>query len=382
MTPLAPGKTLGILGGGQLGRLIAEAAKALGYRTAALDAAKDSPALQVVDVPVVGGVDDPEAAKRLAECSDLVTLEWELISPAALEAAARVKPLFPAPSVLAVIADRLTQKKFLDKHGVPQTPYGEAASAADLPYYPVIVKRRSHGYDGKGQARLNSAADAEKAPDIFAAPCVWEKLVHYQREISVILARGRDGGIAVYPIAENLHRGGILHATRAPAAVSPGVARRAVEIARGVAEALDHVGVLAVEMFVLPSERSGEETLLVNEIAPRVHNSGHYTLGACATSQFEQHVRAVCGLPLGSVAMKDTAVMVNLLGDLWANGEPDWSKLGNIRGLTLHLYGKSSARPGRKMGHYVVVGIESAAEWLRADERLASLRRKQGQAFT
>ncbi len=380
MTALPPGKTLGILGGGQLGRLIAEAAKTLGYRTAALDAAKDSPALQVVDVHVVGGVDDPAAARRLAEASDLLTLEWELIAPAVLAEAARLKPLFPAPSVLAVIADRLTQKKFLDARGIPQTPYGEAASAADLPYYPVIVKRRSHGYDGKGQARLNSAADAEKAPDIFAAPCVWEDLVHYQREISVILARGRDGEIAVYPLAENLHRNGILHATRAPAAVSPGVAARAVKIARDVAEALGHVGVLAVEMFVMPSPNSGEEALLVNEIAPRVHNSGHYTLGACATSQFEQHVRAVCGLPLGSVAMKDTAVMVNLLGDLWMNGEPDWSAIAAIRGLKLHLYGKSSARPGRKMGHYVVVGIESAAEWLRADERLAALARRKTKA--
>ena len=376
MTPLPPGKTLGILGGGQLGRFIAEAAKTLGYRTAALDADKGSPALQVVDVPVVGGVDDPAAARRLAEVSDLVTLEWELIAPPVLAETARLKPLFPSPSVLAVVADRLAQKKFLDLHGFPQTAYGEASSAKDIPSYPAIVKRRAHGYDGKGQARLNSAADAEKAPDIFAEPCVWEKFVHFQREISVILARGRGGEIAVYPIAENLHRNGILRATRAPAAVSPDVASRAVKIARDAAEALGHVGVLAVEMFVLPGDETGREALLVNEIAPRVHNSGHYTLGACATSQFEQHVRAVCGLPLGSVAMRDTAVMVNLLGDLWANGEPDWSKLAAVPGLKLHLYGKSSARPGRKMGHYVVVGIESAAEWLRADERLAALLRK------
>jgi 5-(carboxyamino)imidazole ribonucleotide synthase len=371
MTPLPPGKTLGILGGGQLGRFIAEAAKTLGYRTAALDAAKDSPALQVVDVPVVGGVDDPAAARRLAEVSDLLTLEWELIAPAVLAEAARLKPLFPAPDVLAVIADRLTQKKFLDRHGFPQTPYGEAASAKDLPGYPVIVKRRSHGYDGKGQARLNSAADAERAPDLFAAPCVWEKLVHFQKEISVILARGRDGEISVYPVAENLHRRGILHATRSPAAVSAAVEERAVAIARGVAEALGHVGVMAVEMFLLP-----DASLLVNEVAPRVHNSGHYTLGSCATSQFEQHVRAVCGLPLGLVGMRSQAVMVNLLGDLWENGEPDWSRLSAVPGLTLHLYGKSSARPGRKMGHYVVVGPGTAAEWHDADKRLAALARK------
>ncbi len=369
MTPLAPGKTLGILGGGQLGRLIAEAAKSLGYRTAALDAAKDSPALQVVDVPVVGGVDDPEAAKRLAAASDLLTLEWELISPAALNAAASLKPLFPAPAVLAIIADRLTQKNFLKKNGFPQTEYGEAASANDLPYYPVIVKRRRHGYDGKGQARMNSAADAHNT-DIFAASCVWEKLVSFNKEISVILARGRGGEIAVYPVAENLHRNGILHATRAPAEISPDVAARAEKIARSAAEALGHVGVMAVEMFLLPD---GE--LLVNEIAPRVHNSGHYTLGGCATSQFEQHARAVCGLPLGSTAMKGPAVMVNLLGDLWTNGTPDWSALDGVQGLTLLQYGKASARPGRKMAHYTVVGAAAADEWRRADERLAALGR-------
>ena len=370
MTPLAPGKTLGILGGGQLGRLIAEAAKALGYRTAALDAAKDSPALQVVDVPVVGGVDSPESAERLADASDVVTLEWELIAPAALEAAARRKPLYPSPSVLAIIADRLTQKNFLKKHGFPQTDYGEASSAKDLPYYPVIVKRRRHGYDGKGQARLNSAADVEKAAGIFDAPCVWEKLVPFEKEISVILARGRGGEISVFPVAENLHRNGILHATRAPAEISADIAGRAEALARDAGEALGHVGVMAVEMFLLPN---GE--LLVNEIAPRVHNSGHYTLGACATSQFEQHVRAVCGLALGPTKMKEPAVMVNLLGDLWANGTPDWTALDGIPGLTLHQYGKSSARPGRKMAHYTVVGAAAKDEWRRADERLAALAR-------
>ena len=371
MKPLAPGGTLGILGGGQLGRLIAQAAKALGYRTAALDAAKDSPALQVVDIPVVGGVDDPESAKRLAAASDVVTLEWELISPAALEAAAALRPLFPAPSVLAVIADRLVQKKFLAQHGFPQTEHGEAASAEALPYYPVIVKRRSHGYDGKGQARLNSPADAASAAGIFAAPCVWEKLVPFEKEISVILARGRGGEISVFPVAENLHRNGILHATRAPAEIPAAVAARAEALARSIAEALGHVGVMAVEMFLLP-----DGTLLVNEIAPRVHNSGHYTLGGCATSQFEQHVRAVCGLKFGSPAMLGPAVMVNLLGDLWANGTPDWEKLAAVPGLALQLYGKSSARPGRKMGHYVVVGPAAAAEWARADERLAALHAK------
>lgn len=371
MTALKPGQTLGILGGGQLGRLIAEAARGLGWKTAALDAAKDSPALQVVDLPVVGPVDDAASAVKLAKASDVVTLEWELIPAPVLEEVVKLKPLYPGPAVLAVIQDRLTQKDFLKKNGFPQTEYGRAHSAKDLPFYPILVKRRRHGYDGKGQARLSSPADAAKNAAIFDAPCVWEKFVPFEKEVSVILARDRDGAVAVYPVAENLHRGGILHATFAPARVDAAVARRAEELARGVAAALGHVGVMAVEMFLL-----ADGTLLVNEIAPRVHNSGHYTLGACATSQFEQHARAVGGLPLGPVTQKAPAVMVNLLGDLWEKGEPDWKSLEKVPGLTLHLYGKASARPGRKMGHYTVVGDAAPAEWDRADERLAALARR------
>lgn len=369
--PLPRGKTLGILGGGQLGRLVAEAAKGLGYRTAALDADPRSPALQVVDVPVVGPVDDPAAARRLAEASDVVTLEWELIPAPVLDEVARLRPLRPGPPVLAVIRDRLTQKRFLDERGFPQTPYGEAASAADLPAHPVIVKRRTHGYDGKGQARVDSPADAAKAAEVLRAPCVWERVVPFEKEVSVVLSRSAAGETAVFPLAENLHRGGILHATRAPARVPPAAARKAEELARAVGEALGHVGTMAVEMFLL-----ADGTLLVNEVAPRVHNSGHYTLPGCATSQFEQHVRAVCGLPLGPVTQAGPATMVNLLGDVWAAGEPDWALLRGIPGLDLRLYGKASARPGRKMGHYVVVGAAAEDEWLRADERLDALARR------
>lgn len=366
---MEPGKTLGILGGGQLGRLIAEAAKKLGYRTAALDASPSSPALQVVDLPIVGPVDDAEAAGRLAAESDLVTLEWELIPLTLLEAVAKERPLFPAPSVLAVIQDRLVQKRFLSRHGFPQAPYGEAAPGTVFDH-PVIIKRRTHGYDGKGQCVLERAADAPKAAGLLAAPCIWEKKIDFSAEVSVILARGRDGETAVYPLAENRHRGGILLATRAPARVPPGVEAAAIGMARAIAEALGHVGVMAVEMFLLK-----DGTLLINEIAPRVHNSGHYTLGGCATSQFEQHVRAVCGLPLGDARLlAGEAAMINLLGDLWEKGEPRWSVLDEIPGAKLHLYGKSDARPGRKMGHYTVVGAAAAAEFQRADERLRALR--------
>jgi len=367
--PLAPGKTLGILGGGQLGRLIAEAAQKLGYRTAALDPSASSPALQVVDIPIVGAVNDDIAAMKLAQTSDLLTLEWELIPVKVLEAVARARPLFPAPSVLGLIQDRLIQKNFLRKHGFPQTPYGEAATAAGWKY-PVILKRRTHGYDGKGQCRLERESDAPKAAEVLKAPCVWEKRVDFKAEISVILARGRDGATAVYPVAENVHHHGILHATRAPARIPRDASAKAVELASRIAEALGHVGIMTVEMFLLH-----DESLLVNEIAPRVHNSGHYTLGGCATSQFEQHVRAVCGLPLGATDLLDhQAVMVNLLGDLWENGEPKWSRLQAVPGARLHLYGKSDARPGRKMGHYTVAGAAADEEFARADERLKTLR--------
>ncbi len=368
---LAPGRAIGILGGGQLGRMLAEAARALGYRTAALDAAPDAPALQFVDAPIVGSVDDPASARRLAEASDLLTLEWELIPAPVLEEAARLRPLYPAPSVLAVIRDRLDQRRFLERRGFPQTEFGAARDAASLPYYPTIVKRRTHGYDGKGQARFASTEEARKGAAIFDAPCVWEKIVPFEKEISVILARGRGGETAAYPVAENVHRGGILHATRAPAEISAETAEKAVALARRIAEALGHVGVLAVELFLLP-----DGGLLVNEIAPRVHNSGHFTLNACACSQFEQHVRAVAGLPLGPTALTGPAVMVNLLGELWTNGAPDWTLLDGTPGLNLRLYGKSSARPGRKMGHYVVVGGAAAEEWRRADERLDALARR------
>lgn len=365
--PLAPGKTLGILGGGQLGRLIAEAAKGLGYRTAALDASIHSPALQVVDLPIIGPVDDAVAAMKLAQDSDLVTLEWELIPVKVLEEVAKARPTYPESSVLGLIQDRLTQRNFLARHGFPQTAYGEATTAAGWKY-PVILKRRTHGYDGKGQCRLMKESDVPDAADVLKAPCVWEKFVDFKAEISVILARGRDGKVAAFPVAENVHRNGILHTTLAPARISKDVAASAVALATKIAGALGHVGVMAVEMFLLH-----DESLLVNEIAPRVHNSGHYTLGACATSQFEQHVRAVCGLPLGSTSQTAPAVMVNLLGDLWKKHEPRWSVIESIPGATLHLYGKPDARPGRKMGHYVVVGAGAAAELDRADARLAAM---------
>lgn len=334
-----------------------------------MDADADAPALKVVDLPFVAPLNDPSSVNAIAAASDVLTLEWENIPVEVLEAAAKLKPLYPEPPVLGVIQDRLTQRDFLKKHGLPQTEYGQAKAGANYPY-PVIIKRRRLGYDGKGQCVVDSPADLPKAAGVLEAPCIWEKKVSFAKEISVILARTRDGEIRCFPLGENVHRGGVLHTTFAPARVPAEVAKKAERLARSAAQALEHVGVMGVEMFLLPDDR-----LLINEIAPRVHNSGHHTLGACATSQFEQHARAVCGLPLGPVDQPAPAVMVNLLGDLWAGGEPRWETLDGVPGLALHLYGKSSARPGRKMGHYVVVGPAAATELIGADARLNALRR-------
>jgi 5-(carboxyamino)imidazole ribonucleotide synthase len=323
-----------------------------------------------VDHPFVSSLSDPASVKDIAALSDVLTLEWENIPVEVLEAAAASKTLHPKPSVLGTIQDRLTQRDFLKKHGLPQTQYGEAAPGKDDYPFPVIIKRRRLGYDGKGQCVVDTPADLPKAADVLKAPCIWEKKVPFIKEISVILARTADGDMRAFPIAENVHRGGILHTSFSPATIPTAVAGTAERLARSACQALGHVGVMGVEMFLLK-----DDSLLINELAPRVHNSGHYTLGGCVTSQFEQHARAVLGLPLGDVSPKGPAVMVNLLGELWAGGEPRWDALKGVPGLTLHLYGKASARPGRKMGHYTVVGAAAAAELAAADARLAALRR-------
>jgi 5-(carboxyamino)imidazole ribonucleotide synthase len=326
--------------------------------------------LKVVDLPFVAPLADPSSVKDIAAASDVLTLEWENIPVEVLEAAAKLRPLHPKPSVLGVIQDRLTQRDFLKRHGLPQTEYGEAAPGKTGYPFPVIIKRRRLGYDGKGQCVVDSPPDLSKAAEVLKAPCIFEKKVPFVKEVSVILARTADGDMREFPLAENVHRGGILHTSFSPAAVPTAVADAARALARNAAEALGHVGVMGVEMFVLK-----DDSLLINELAPRVHNSGHYTLGGCVTSQFEQHARAVLGLPLGDVSPKGPAVMVNLLGDLWSGGEPRWETLDGIPGLRRHLYGKKDAKPGRKMGHYTVVGAAAAAELAAADARLAALRR-------
>ncbi len=369
-----PGATLGILGGGQLGRMIALEAKRMGYRCGVLDPAEHGPCAQVADFHVRAQVGDAAAARELARRCDAVTLEWELIPLGVLEAVARAAPLFPGASVLENLQDRLAQRRFLEKNGFPQTRFWAVAGREDLSAavrqagLPCVVKRRRHGYDGKGQFWLRVPRDLDGAAEVLEDACVLEAAVPFAREVSAIVVRGQTGELRAYPVAENLHRNGILHATFAPARVPAGTARRAVALASGIAKALGHVGVLAVELFELPGGR-----LLVNEIAPRVHNSGHFTWGACKTSQFEQHARAVLGLPLGDPAPLSPALMVNLLGELWSKGEPRWARLLAQAGVSLHLYGKDRPAPGRKMGHLLALAPSAKDPFALADRLLALL---------
>lgn len=369
---ILPGGTVGVLGGGQLGRMMALAGRRMGYRIVVLDPSASSPTAQVSDDVVVGALTDVEAGRQLARKVDVITLDTEHVPADVLDELEKITPVRPAASVLRTIQDRQTQKQFLDKLGLPQAtwaPCEDVDKALGVVGTPAIVKVRRAGYDGKGQVRIDKAADAKaEFAKLKGEPAVAEALVPFAREISVILARGLRGEIAIYPLAENVHRRHILHTTRAPAPISAAGKQRAEEIGVTVAEALGHVGVIAVEMFELP-----DGTLLVNEIAPRTHNSGHYTYGACATTQFEQHVRAVCGLPLGSPRALTGAVMVNLIGDLWRDGSPPWRAVLERPEARLHLYGKDAPAPGRKMGHVVLLDDDTDRALATAEQMITAL---------
>jgi len=373
--PLPPGSTIGVIGGGQLGRMLALEARRMGYRVGVVDPTPDCPAAQVADFHIVAPLSDVKAVRELASRSDVVTIETEHIAIESMHAAEAVKPVRPSSKVLANIHDRLAQKTFLQTHGFPQPAFAKVDTREDLEAaartvgVPAVLKSRRGGYDGKGQSRVMEPGDLEGAWErINRAPCIYEAFVPFRMEVSVILARGVDGTMQVYPVAENVHRNGILHTTRAPARVPDAVAARAQEIAKGVAEALGHVGVIAVEMFV-----TRDDEVLVNEIAPRTHNSSHFTFGACSTSQFEQHARAVLGLPLGDPSLLTPVVMVNILGDAWKNGEPDWMALLAHPELRLHLYGKKDMKPGRKVGHFLLLDADTDRSLARADGLLAAL---------
>jgi 5-(carboxyamino)imidazole ribonucleotide synthase len=373
--PLGPGSTVGVLGGGQLGRMMAVAARQMGYRIIVLDPSPRCPTAQVSDGVVVGALDDLEAAKHLAHQVDVITLDTEHVPADVLDVLETIVPVRPRARVLRTIQDRLVQKQFLDRIGLPQATWApvdadDVGAALAVVGPAAIFKVRRAGYDGKGQVRVNPGDDAAAAlARLRGEPAVAEEVVPFVREVSVILARGLDGQIQIYPIAENAHRRHVLHTTRAPAPMADDQRARAEAIAISVAEALGHVGVMAVEMFELADGR-----LLVNEIAPRTHNSGHYTYGACATSQFEQHIRAVCGVPLGDPRALTAAVMVNLIGDLWADGTPAWEAVLARPEARLHLYGKDAPAPGRKMGHVVLLDDDSQRALATAEALIESLR--------
>ena len=350
---IPPGSTVGVLGSGQLGRMFAIAARRMGYRVHTLSPDDDTPTGQVADREVKASYEDLDAVRDFARGVAVVTFEFENVSAAATAAAEEHAPVRPAGSVLHTTQHRLREKGFLAGAGFPVAPFAAVRSLPELQAAiaeigaPAVLKTAGWGYDGKGQAKIADPGQAAAAWEaIGGQEAVLEAFVDFDREVSVVAARGLDGTFAHFGVIENRHRNHILDVSTAPAAVPPGVEREAVEIARGILEALEVVGVLCVEMFLTRDGR-----LLVNELAPRPHNSGHLTFDACVTSQFEQQLRAICGLPLGSTELLRPAAMANLLGDLWAGGEPDWAAACAFPDVKLHLYGKAAARPGRKMGH-------------------------------
>lgn len=350
---IAPGGRLGVLGSGQLGRMFALAARRLGYRVVVYSPDQDSPTGQVADTEFTARYDDLERVKAFARTVDVVTFEFENVPFATAAACAQFAPVRPRGEVLHITQQRLREKTYLREQGFPVTPFARVTSLAELEAaldalgLPAVLKSADFGYDGKGQRKLLARADAPAAWSALGVQeAIVEGFVDFALEVSVVAARGLDGSFAAFDVFENAHAHHILDVTVCPARIDPKLAREALELARGILERLDVVGVLCVEMFVT---KSG--TLLVNELAPRPHNSGHLTFDASLTNQFEQQVRAVCGLPLGSPQLLRPAAMMNLLGDVWSNGEPNWAAALELPNVKLHLYGKSDPRPGRKMGH-------------------------------
>ena len=350
---IPPGATLGVLGGGQLGRMFAIAARRLGYRIHIFCPEADSPATPVADRTFVAPYEDLDQVRAFARTVDVVTFEFENVPSATSDACSEVVPVRPAGRVLHITQQRLREKGFLRDHGFPVTPFRAIHSLEDLVSatgelgLPGVLKTASFGYDGKGQRTLRSATELSEAfTGLGGTEGIYEAFVDFAQEVSVVGARTVEGQFAAFPVFENVHAHHILDVTVSPARITPELEAAARELSRGILEALDVVGLLTVELFVTRDGR-----LIVNELAPRTHNSGHLTLDACVTCQFEQQVRAVCGLPLGSTELKQPAAMANLLGDVWNGGPPRWDQaLSNPR-LKLHLYGKASPRPGRKMGH-------------------------------
>lgn len=378
MSVILPGSTIGVLGGGQLGRMFAMAARRLGYRVHTLAPEEDTPTGQIADVEINAPYEDLDAVARFAQGVDVVTFEFENVAAEAARTAEAHAIVRPNGRALFVAQHRIREKTFVAGLGLPVTPFAAVRTDAELDAAvarigcPSILKTATFGYDGKGQVAVRDPSQAAAAwAKLGRRESVLEAFIDLEMEISVVAARGVDDACAAFDPVHNVHRHHILDVSVAPADVAPALAARAVESTYAVMRALEYVGVLCIEFFVARDGR-----LLVNEIAPRPHNSGHHTFDSCRTSQFEQQLRAVCGLPLGSPELLQPAAMANLLGDIWKGGEPDWSGALGFPEVKLHLYGKASPRPGRKMGHLTALAsTKEAAERRVLQAREALMRR-------
>jgi 5-(carboxyamino)imidazole ribonucleotide synthase len=352
-SPILPGSAIGVLGSGQLGRMFAIAARRMGYRVHTYSPDEDTPTGQVADLEVTAPYDDLDAVREFASCVSAVTFEFENVPAETAAAAAECAPVRPGGDVLHIAQHRLREKMFLANAGLPVTPFRHDEIFEDLEIaglqlgLPAVLKTAGFGYDGKGQFTIHTGSELSDAwKYVGEREAVLESFIDFDREVSIVAARSERGEFVHFGVVENRHHNHILDITIAPACVSDKVQRDAIEIAHEVLEKLDVVGVLCVEFFLRQ-----DGSLLINELAPRPHNSGHFTFDANITSQFEQQLRAVCGLPFGSVRQLAPAAMANILGEIWQQGEPDWAAAASAPNVKLHLYGKLEARPGRKMGH-------------------------------
>ncbi len=357
MNPILPNSTIGVFGSGQLGRMFAIEARKMGYRVHTFSPESDTPTGQVADIETSASYDDLDAVRQFARSVDVVTFEFENVPSATVDAAAQFVDVHPKGGILHTTQNRLREKIFLADSGFPVARFKHIRTVEDLHIgakeigLPAILKTAGFGYDGKGQVKLNGVETIESAfANLNGQEAVLEAFIDFDKEVSVVCAHDQLGNFAHYGVIENEHSKHILDVSFAPAIVSEKVFAEAVDIARSIAEIMDYVGTLCIEFFVTKDEK-----LLVNELAPRPHNSGHLTFDACVTSQFEQQLRAVCGLPLGSTEFYRPAAMANLLGELWQNGEPKWADAITKTNLKLHLYGKMQPRPARKMGHLTAI---------------------------
>jgi 5-(carboxyamino)imidazole ribonucleotide synthase len=372
---ILPGATLGMLGGGQLGRMFTVAAQTMGYKVVVLDPDTNSPAGIIADKHICAAYDDENALSEMADLCAAVTTEFENIPATTLAFLEQKTTVRPSSKALAQTQNRNVEKQFIASLGIATAPFlpiytrDDIAQADGTIGFPAILKVATFGYDGKGQVPCDSLDDVYAAFDSLGEKeCVLEQRIKLDREVSVVLARSETGSVTNFPVAENVHINGILHSTSVPASVSSEQSEKAIQMANKIAQGLGYIGTMAVEFFV-----STDGDIIANEIAPRPHNSGHYTLDACRTSQFEQQVRMLCGLPSGDCDLVSPVVMINILGDVWGNTQPNWDSLLAEPNVKLHLYGKQEARVGRKMGHFNVLAADTASAMEQADRLFDAL---------